>query len=54
MQEETVYGIHPVLEVLQAERRQVEKVLVASRRPGSGVHRITALSAQRGIPVSRV
>jgi 23S rRNA (guanosine2251-2'-O)-methyltransferase len=54
MQEETVYGIHPVLEVLQAERRQVEKVLVASRRPGSGVHRITALAAQRGIPVSQV
>jgi 23S rRNA (guanosine2251-2'-O)-methyltransferase len=54
MQAETIYGIHPVLEVLQAERRQVEKLLVAVRRSGAGVRRITALAAQRGIPVSQV
>ena len=54
MQAETVYGIHPVLEVLQAERRQVEKLLLASRRSGADVRRITALAAQRSIPVSQV
>ena len=54
MQAETIYGIHPVLEVLQAERRQVEKLLLASGRSGAGVRRITALAAQRGIPVSQV
>ena len=54
MQAETIYGIHPVLEALQAERRQVEKLWVALRRSGAGVRRITALAAQRGIPVLQV
>ncbi len=52
--EEKVYGIHPVLEVLQAERRRVEKILLASQRQGAGVQRIVALASRREIPMTSV
>lgn len=51
---ETVYGIHPVLEVLRTERRRVEKLLLTSKRDGEEVRRIAALASQRDIPLVRV
>ncbi len=51
---ETVYGIHPVLEVLRTERRRVEKLFLGSKREGEDVHRIATLATQRDIPLVRV
>lgn len=52
--EERVYGIHAVLEVLQAGRRRVEKILLDARRQGVGLRRIVSLAARRDIPVDTV
>ena len=52
---EHVYGIHPVLELLQAGGRRVESIfLLASRRQHSGVQQIIVLASHRQIPVTPV
>ena len=50
---EKLYGVHPVLEALQEERRRIGKIFIAQRR-GAEVQRIIALAARRGIPVVTV
>lgn len=54
MTRETVYGVHAVLEVLQAGRRPVEKLFLVERRQSAGVRRIMALAKQREIPMTHV
>lgn len=54
MQEEKLYGIHPVLEALSEQRRQVGKILLAEHRRGAETQRITALAAARGVPIETV
>jgi 23S rRNA (guanosine2251-2'-O)-methyltransferase len=51
---EYVYGIHPVLELLRAGRREVETLLVAAKRHHRGIQQIEALAARRQIPVASV
>jgi tRNA G18 (ribose-2'-O)-methylase SpoU len=54
MADEKLYGVHPVLEALQEERRRIRKVLISAQRRGAEVQRIIALAERRGIPVVTV
>jgi 23S rRNA (guanosine2251-2'-O)-methyltransferase len=54
MTDEKLYGVHPVLEVLQEERRHIRQVLISAQRRGAEVQRIIALAERRGIPVVMV
>jgi 23S rRNA (guanosine2251-2'-O)-methyltransferase len=54
MTDEKLYGVHPVLEALQEERRHIWKVLISAQRRGPEVQRIIALAERRGIPVVTV
>jgi 23S rRNA (guanosine2251-2'-O)-methyltransferase len=54
MTDEKLYGVHPVLEALQAERRHIRQVLISAQRRGAEVQRIIALAERRGIPVVTV
>jgi len=51
---EYVYGIHPVLELLQAGRRGVETILLVTKRQHRRIQQIEALAARRHIPVTSV
>jgi 23S rRNA (guanosine2251-2'-O)-methyltransferase len=52
--QEYVYGIHPVLELLRAGRREVETILLATKRPHRGIQQIEALASRQQIPLSLV
>jgi len=54
MTDEKLYGVHPVLEALQAARRHIRKVLISTQRRGVEIQRIIALAERRGIPVVTV
>src|SRR5262249_44037382 len=54
MTDEKLYGVHPVLEALQEERRHIRQVLIGAQRRGAEVQRIIALAQRRGIPVVTV
>ena len=54
MTDEKLYGVHPVLEALQEERRHIRQVLISAQRRGAEVQRIIALAERRGIPVVTV
>ena len=54
MMDEKLYGVHPVLEALQAERRHIRQVLISAQRRGAEVQHIIALAKRRGIPVITV
>ena len=54
MTDEKLYGIHPILAVLQEERRRIAKIFISAQRRGAEVQRIIALAAQRGIPIVTV
>lgn len=47
----TIYGRMPVLEVLQDDSLQVDKLIVADNAQGENLDRILALARRRGIPV---
>ncbi|ETX00948.1 MAG: 23S rRNA (guanosine-2'-O-)-methyltransferase [Candidatus Entotheonella factor] len=52
---EHVYGVHPVLELLQAGQRRVETILLlASKRPHRGVQQIVDLATYRQITITSV
>jgi 23S rRNA (guanosine2251-2'-O)-methyltransferase len=51
MKDEKLYGVHPVLEALQEERRHIRQVLISAQRRGTEVQHIIALAKRRGIPV---
>ena len=51
MTDEKLYGVHPVLEALQEERRHIRQVLISAQRRGAEVQRIIALAERRRIPV---
>lgn len=50
---DVVYGIHPVLELLESRGREVDRLFVALERRG-GLGRILRLAREAGIPVSRM
>src|SRR5215510_6638581 len=54
MTDEKLYGIYPVLEALQEERRHIRQVLISAQRRGAEIQRIIALARRRGIPVVTV
>jgi 23S rRNA (guanosine2251-2'-O)-methyltransferase len=54
MTDEKLYGVHPVLEALQEERRHIRQVLISAQRRGAEVQRIIALAKRRGVPVVTV
>ena len=54
MIEEKVYGTHAVEEVLRAERRHVEKILLDARRRGPEMRRLVTLATRRDIPITTV
>lgn len=54
MSDEKLYGIHPILEALQEERRSISRIFMSRQRRDPGVQRLLALAAQRGIPVVEV
>jgi 23S rRNA (guanosine2251-2'-O)-methyltransferase len=47
----TIYGRMPVLEVLQDDSLQVDKLIVADNAHGDNLDRILALARRRGVPV---
>jgi 23S rRNA (guanosine2251-2'-O)-methyltransferase len=47
----TIYGRMPVLEVLQDDSLQVDKLIVADNAQGENLDRILALARRRGVPV---
>jgi 23S rRNA (guanosine2251-2'-O)-methyltransferase len=47
----TIYGRMPVLEVLQDDSLQVDKLIVADNAQGESLDRILGLARRRGIPV---
>lgn len=51
---EKLYGIHPVLEALHTKRRQVWKIFIHDRKRHPAIQRITALAAERGIPLEHI
>jgi 23S rRNA (guanosine2251-2'-O)-methyltransferase len=53
--DERIYGVHAVLEALQAGQRRVEKILIgAARRQDARMRRILDLARGRGIPSETV
>ena len=54
MAAEHIYGLHPVLEVLQAGRRRVEKIFVGARRQRPDVKRLLDLAERYAIPLDYV
>ena len=54
MTDDKLYGVRPVLEALQEERRHIRQVLISTQRRGAEVQRIIALAERRGIPVVTV
>jgi 23S rRNA (guanosine2251-2'-O)-methyltransferase len=54
MSQEKLYGVHPVLEALQEQRRPIAKVLIDAQRRGAEGRRIMALATQHGVPVETV
>lgn len=54
MKEEKLYGIHPVLEALSEQRRQVGKIWLSAQRRDVETQRIITLAAARGVPVETV
>lgn len=51
---EHVYGIHPVLELLQAGRRRIEIILLAAKPQHRGIQQIVDLASRRNIPMTSV
>lgn len=49
----TVYGRMPVLEVLQDDALDIDKIVVAHGSHGDSLSRITALASRRGVPVEK-
>lgn len=54
MSDDKLYGIHPVLEALQEERRHISKILLSGQRRDTARQRIVVLAERRGIPVESV
>jgi len=54
MAAEHIYGIHPVIETLQAGRRRVEKILLASSRQRTAIKPLLDLAVQHQIPLDYV
>ena len=48
---QVIYGIHPLLEVLQGRNHIIKKIAVASGRGGESIERILSLAKMNGIPV---
>ncbi len=53
-EQEYVYGIHPVLELLQAGRRRVETLLLTAKRHHRGMQQIVDLASGDHIPITSV
>jgi 23S rRNA (guanosine2251-2'-O)-methyltransferase len=51
---EHVYGIHPVLELLQAGRRRIDTILLTAKRQHRGMQQIADLASRRHIPIRAV
>jgi 23S rRNA (guanosine2251-2'-O)-methyltransferase len=51
---EHVYGIHPVLELLQSGRRHIEAILLGVKRQHRGIQQVVDLASRRNIPITSV
>ena len=51
---ETIYGVHPVLEALQARRRSIERILVAREAGGGKMGRLFRLAREADIPITHL
>jgi len=51
---EHVYGIHPVLELLQAGRRRIDTILLTAKRQHRGIQQIVDLASRQNIPIRAV
>lgn len=49
-----LYGLHPVLEALEANLRSIDRILVAREGQAPGLGRILRTAREAGIPVSHV
>lgn len=54
MPDDKLYGIHPVLEALQEERRHIHKIFLSAQRHDAALQRIAVLAERRGIPIATV
>jgi 23S rRNA (guanosine2251-2'-O)-methyltransferase len=48
---EVIYGINPVLEALKAERRMLNKILIAGGKQGAILQTLQQLARERGVPI---
>ncbi len=53
-QTETLYGIHPVLEALQAGRRKFNTIYIVQDKQNIRLKPIMELAGKRGIPIQRI
>jgi len=51
MPDQVIYGVHPVLEALKAERQMLSRVLIAEGKEGPLFRTLRQLARQKGIPV---
>lgn len=54
MTDEKLYGIRPILEALQGERRLISQIFISTQRRGQEIQQILTLAEQRSIPVVMV
>ena len=50
---EMIYGVHPVMEALRAQRRPIDRVLVSAERQDARVRQVIAAARDAGVPVQR-
>ncbi len=51
MADQIIYGFHPVIEALKAERPFVSKILIAEGKQSQAIRLLRQLARQKGIPV---
>lgn len=49
-----VYGVHPVLELMEARPAEIDRVLVARGAGGQGLGRVLRAAREAGVPVSHI
>jgi len=51
MKDEIIYGIHPVLEALKADRQTLNKIMIVDGKEGVPFHALRQLAREKGIPI---
>lgn len=54
MRNEILYGIHPVYEVLRANRRRVDRIYFGTDKSSERIRSVLSLAEGKGVPISEV